>query len=172
LLCNESVVGSSYYDNGEHQLLTSLTITPAQAGDAEWCARLMASIDPWVTLGRKYEDCLVRCTHPEYTLLVARDSGERCGFILLHPRGVAGSPYIASVAVAPQYQGRSIGSELVAEAEHYFPGARHIFLCVSSFNTQARKLYERLGFQRVGELEDYVITGASEILMHKCLQQS
>lgn len=131
----------------------------------------MAFTDPWLTLGRNYQDCLTRCSHPEYTLLVARDSSGRCGFVLLHPRGVAGSPYIASIAVASEFRGRSIGAALLAQAERFFPGARHIFLCVSSFNPRARQLYERLGYREVGVLDDYVIPGASEILMHKRLPQ-
>ena len=110
--------------------------------------------------------------HPEYTLLLARDSGEPCGFILLHPRGFAGSPYIASVAVAPEFRGLSLGTALVAAAEQLFPAAHHIFLLVSSFNLRARQLYERLGYRQVGELQDYIIPGASEIIMHKRLPRS
>jgi [ribosomal protein S18]-alanine N-acetyltransferase len=51
------------------------------------------------------------------------------------------------------------------------PAARHLFLCVSSFNTSARRLYERCGYSAVGALPDYVIDGASEILMHKRLDR-
>ena len=151
--------------------LTQLTIEPAQAGDAEWCAQLMASIDPWVALGRKYHDCLARCRHPEYLLLVARWAGQRCGFILLHPLGLAGSPYVAAIAVSGEFRGQSIGSALLRRAELLFPNSRHLFLCVSSFNTRARSLYERRGYRQVGELPDYVVQGASEILMHKSLER-
>jgi ribosomal protein S18 acetylase RimI-like enzyme len=42
-----------------------------------------------------------------------------------------------------------------------------VFLCVSSFNERAQKLYQRLGYERVGELPDYVVKGYSEILMRK-----
>ena len=42
-----------------------------------------------------------------------------------------------------------------------------MFLCVSSFNTRARALYERLGYQVVGELRDYVVRGHSEWLLRK-----
>jgi predicted GNAT family acetyltransferase len=52
------------------------------------------------------------------------------------------------------------------------PEARHIFLCVSSFNTEARRLYERRGYRQAGEFPDYVMAGASEILMHKRLVRS
>lgn len=143
-----------------------------ESGMAEgsaWCARVMAATDPWLTLGRAFEDCLARCSHPEYTLLVASENGVRLGFVLLHPRGVAGSPYIASIAVAEEARGRGVGSALLAYSENYFPQARHIFLCVSSFNSSARRLYERRGYQAVGEFADYVIDGASETLMHKRL---
>jgi len=43
------------------------------------------------------------------------------------------------------------------------------FLCVSSFNTNAQRLYARLGYQRIGELTDFIIPGAGEILMRKTL---
>lgn len=149
--------------------MTELSISTALPGDAEWCARLMASTDPWRTLGRDYAACLKRCNSPELTLLVARRGADICGFLLLHPSGVAASPYVASVATAAEVRGQGVGSALMAAAEGWLPEARHIFLCVSSFNTRARALYERLGYQKVGEFPDYVIRGASEVLMHKRL---
>ena len=138
-------------------------------GEPEWCARLMAASEPWTTLGRTLEHCLAACSHPEYTLLVARREGRPRGFVLLHPRGVAGSPYIASLAVAPDFRGQGTGSRLLECAEAHFARTAHIFLCVSSFNTRARSLYERQGYAAVGVLNDYVMEGASEILMHKRL---
>ena len=42
-----------------------------------------------------------------------------------------------------------------------------MFICVSSFNPGARRLYERLGYQVVGELPDYMVRGHSEILLRK-----
>jgi [ribosomal protein S18]-alanine N-acetyltransferase len=38
---------------------------------------------------------------------------------------------------------------------------------VSSFNQGARRLYERLGYNVVGELTDYIVEGHSEILLRK-----
>jgi [ribosomal protein S18]-alanine N-acetyltransferase len=40
-------------------------------------------------------------------------------------------------------------------------------MCVSSFNRDARRLYERLGYRVVGELTDYIVEGHSEILLRK-----
>ncbi|MGB9611672.1 MAG: GNAT family N-acetyltransferase [Bryobacteraceae bacterium] len=147
-------------------------IRRASPQEAEWCARLMASSEPWLTLGRSHEDCLARCRHPEYDLLVARIGGQPCGFALLHPRGLAGSPYLAAIAVDPQWRGRGIGTSLIQAAERLYPEARHLFLLVSSFNHGAQRLYERLGFQKVGEIPDYVIEGASELILHKRLRTS
>lgn len=137
--------------------------------DREWSARLMASMDPWLRLGRNYEERLAKCGHPEYTLLIAESGQGRAGCALLHPRGVAGSPYLASIAVTPEERGAGAGTALVAYAEEYYEGARFMFLCVSSFNPRARALYERLGYELVGELKDYAMEGASEFLMMKRL---
>lgn len=149
------------------ELFLVTTIGPATNDERNWCAHLMASSDPWLTLGRSFDDCLARCQRPEYTLLVARRDMEPAGFILLHPDGVAGSPYIATIATSAALRGQGIGTALLIHAEGAFPQARHIFLCVSSFNTAAQKLYLRNGYSIVGEFKDYVIQGASEILMIK-----
>ena len=146
-----------------------LTIALGKEADAEWCAQVMSTTEPWVRLGRTFEECLARLRRPELILLTARLAGRRCGFVLLHPTGLAGSPYIASIAVPEEVRGRGLGAELLRAAENRFPAARHIFLCVSSFNTRARQLYERSGYTAVGELPGYIIEDASEILMCKRL---
>jgi hypothetical protein len=44
-----------------------------------------------------------------------------------------------------------------------------MFLCVSSFNVRARALYQRLGYALVGELTDFLLPGASELILRKRL---
>jgi ribosomal protein S18 acetylase RimI-like enzyme len=44
-----------------------------------------------------------------------------------------------------------------------------VFLFVSSFNDKAQQFYRSLGYQRVGEVQDYVIRGHSELLMRKTI---
>lgn len=115
--------------------------------------------------------CRLRCNDRDHHLFIAHSHGEPCGFVLIHPQGVAGSPYIASVAVAENSRSQGIGARLLDFTEDLFRGrSRYIFLCVSSFNLRARALYERQGYSIVGELKDYVIDGASELLMHKRLR--
>ena len=40
---------------------------------------------------------------------------------------------------------------------------------VSSFNKKAQELYERLGYETVGELKDYIVPGHSEILLRRTI---
>jgi len=153
--------------------MAPITIEAATEAEREWCAQLMARSDPWITLGRDVAQCRARCGDPEDLLLVAHAGPEPCGFILIDLRGVAGSPYVATIAVAEHARGQGVGTLMLAHAESLFAGrARYIFLCVSSFNVHARRLYERLGYSLVGEFKDYVIDGASELLMHKRLVRS
>ncbi|MFI5182212.1 MAG: GNAT family N-acetyltransferase [Thermoanaerobaculia bacterium] len=147
-----------------------LEIGEATEDERLWSARLMAESEPWITLGRGFEACRALALDPAYQTLVARRDGAPCGFVRIHPRGVAGSPYIASIAVAAKERGQGVGKALLDETERCFPRARYIFLCVSSFNPRARALYERHGYRLIGELPDYVIDGASEHLMAKRLR--
>ena len=149
--------------------MDSIEIGEATTGEREWCARLMAASEPWITLRRGFEALLPGVLDPEYVVLVARRGGAACGFIRIHPRGVAGSPYVASVAVAEAERGRGVGKALLDATEARYPKARYVFLCVSSFNPRARALYERHGYRLVGELPDYVVDGYSELLMGKRL---
>jgi ribosomal protein S18 acetylase RimI-like enzyme len=91
----------------------AMTIASAPEEDPEWCARLMVGSDPWSTLSRNLEQYRAKCRQTEYELFLARRGDEPCGFILLDPRGAAGSPYISTVAVAPEWRGREFGQRLV-----------------------------------------------------------
>jgi ribosomal protein S18 acetylase RimI-like enzyme len=149
-----------------------LAVGEATDEEREWASRVMASSDPWLTLGRDLGQCREACERPGYVVLIARSGAEPRGFALLHPRGVAGSPYLASFAVSADARGQGVGAFLLDACERHFrASARHFFLCVSSFNTRARAFYERQGYRRVGELPDYLVDGASEILMHKRLDR-
>jgi len=147
-----------------------LEIVAAGADDRLWAAEVMAASEPWITLGRGLDRCLAACCDPEYLVFIARQNGDRRGVIILQPRGVAGSPYVVSIACAPDARGVGVGGHLLAFAETLMRReAAFLFLCVSSFNERARRFYERHGYAVVGELEDYVIAGASEWLMSKRL---
>ena len=123
--------------------MSEVTIALATDAERDWAAGVMAESDPWLTLGRDRAKCAAfLAAAPDNELLIAHFGAVPAGFLFLRPRGFAGSPYIASIAVAADYRGRGIGSAMLRHAEvRYAPPARHIFLCVSSFNRDARRLY-------------------------------
>jgi ribosomal protein S18 acetylase RimI-like enzyme len=147
----------------------SLHIAAAAPEDREWCARLMATNEPWITLRRDLEKCREALARPGTELLVARDEDLPVGFILLASYGLAGSPYITSIAVAENARGRGVGSQLLRFAEEHFAGRGYLFLLVSSFNQRAQDFYRQHGYEFVGELKDYVVAGHSEFILHKRL---
>ena len=127
----------------------------------------MANTDPWVTLGRGYDACARVIQDSTREVYVAEGESGLGGFIVLCMVG-AFVGYIQTVLVAPNQQGKGIGSKLVAYAEdRIFSESPNAFLCVSSFNSGARRLYERLGYRYVGELSDYLVAGHSELLFRK-----
>ncbi len=144
------------------------TIRPANDSEVGWCAELMAANDPWLMYKCSVQWSLNVPRWPGSSLFVA-DAEKPIGFILLHPKGFLGSPYIAAIVVVEDFRGRRIGSRMLAFAEGIFTGSRHVYLCVSSFNPRALALYERHGYVRVGELPDFIADGYSEFLLCKRL---
>ena len=135
--------------------------------EAEACARMMAASEPWITLRRDAEAALAIVTDPGRETYVALLADELVGFIILVMHG-AFVGYIQSVCVAPGRRGLGLGRRLMAFAEErIFRETPNVFLNVASFNPQAQRLYERLGYEVVGELRDYIVPGHSEILMRK-----
>ena len=146
---------------------TSIRIASAAPDDYALCARMMASSEPWVTLGRDLAGCRAALVRPGTELFVAWEKELMAGFILVAPYGLAGSPYVASIAVAAEARGQGIGSQLLHFAEEHFADRGHIFLLVSSFNQRAQELYRRYGYELVGELKEYIVPGHSELILHK-----
>jgi ribosomal-protein-alanine N-acetyltransferase len=135
--------------------------------DAETCASLMAATEPWLTLGRSYEACLAIIRDPTREAYVARTGTDVAGFLILCMTG-AFVGYIQTICVAPGQRRRGLGSRLIEFAEQrILAESPNVFMCVSSFNPDARRLYERSGYRVVGELTDYLVAGHSEILLRK-----
>ena len=137
--------------------------------DAEICASLMAASEPWLTLGRSYEACLAIIRDPTREVYVARAPADIAGFLILCMTG-AFVGYIQTICIDPAHRGQGLGSKLIEFAEQrILAESPNVFMCVSSFNPDARRLYERLGYRMVGELTDYIVAGHSEILLRKTI---
>jgi ribosomal-protein-alanine N-acetyltransferase len=145
-----------------------LSIRPlATPQEAEACARIMAASEPWLTLRRSYETSLAILTEPGREVHVAVDDRGLAGFLILDLRGPF-TGYIQTVCVEPARRGCGVGTRLVQWAEERIgKESPNVFLCVSSFNREARRLYERLGYQLVGTLTDYLVPGHDEHLFRK-----
>ena len=145
-----------------------LSISPLQTeDDAFTCARLMTASEPWITLGRSYEASLGIIQDPSREVYLVRDQAGLAGFLILCMTG-AFVGYIQTILVHPDRRGQGIGSTLLEFAEQrILQESPNIFMCVSSFNHGARRLYERQGYRVIGELTDYIVEGYSEILLRK-----
>ncbi len=140
---------------------------PLAAEDALECARHMAASEPWITLQRDVPSALGVLSNPEKDVWIARDSGAIAGFIILDLRGPFPG-YIQTIYVRPESRGQGLGTALIALAEdRIFRDSPNVFMCVSSFNPAARRLYERLGYEAVGTLRAYVVPGHDEVLLRK-----
>lgn len=127
----------------------------------------MVASEPWVTLGLTLEQALQRLTDSSREVLVATLQEQIVGVLILHLSGPLNG-YIQTIAVHPDWRCRGIGTQMMEFAERrIFRQSPNVFLCVSAFNEHAQKLYERLGYQRIGELPDFLVRGFTEILMRK-----
>jgi ribosomal protein S18 acetylase RimI-like enzyme len=137
------------------------------ADEARACATIMATSEPWITLERDFDASLAAVSDPNRETYVAVEDSEVVGFITLNMRG-AFVGYIQSVGVRPERRGSGVGHRLIAFAEErILRETPNVFICVSSFNPRARALYERLGYETVGELKDFIVRGHSEWLLRK-----
>ncbi|MBL8176847.1 MAG: GNAT family N-acetyltransferase [Bryobacterales bacterium] len=97
---------------------------------------------------------------PASCLAFRKDTGLPCGLILgsLVNEGVG---HITQICVTPESRGLGIGYELLRRALREFgaAGCRKVSLTVTSSNTSAIRLYERMGFRRVHEFGAHVWAG-------------
>src|SRR5689334_9809626 len=86
------------------------------AAEADACARLMASVEPWITLGRTYPGTLAIVADPTREAYVMKDGGVLVGFMILDLKGLLRG-YVQTLCVAPAYQGRGAGTAFLRMAE-------------------------------------------------------
>jgi ribosomal protein S18 acetylase RimI-like enzyme len=143
---------------------SGIRIRLANADDDDFILGLVArfvefELPPWRRRGecaKGIRDDLARHLAEQppgsHVFVAEDDAGERVGF--LHLQTVsdyftgAQNCHVADVAVAPEREGRGIGSALLAHAEDWARQhrCRHLTLAVFPGNARARALYERHGF--------------------------
>jgi ribosomal protein S18 acetylase RimI-like enzyme len=133
----------------------------------EKCAEIMVKSDPWITLGMDHARCRAAFDGECKEVYVLKEDDALAGFVILQ---VCGSfkGYIQILCINEAFRGKGLGTILLQFCEErILTISPNIFICVSSFNNSAIKLYERFGFKLVGELHDFVRSGYSELLLRK-----
>ncbi|GFZ29807.1 hypothetical protein CSC2_03330 [Clostridium zeae] len=101
---------------------------------------------------------------------VALDIEGNClGFIWYERYGAFGiHTYLHIIAVKQEFRGKGIGRKLIEQfEENTFNKDSMIFLMVADFNKDAKKLYEKIGYEQVGIIPSFYRKGINEHLMMK-----
>lgn len=148
-----------------------IEIRPPQTDAERWAAAdIMASSSPWTVYGRGREGTFKQIVHPTAEALVALRGGEVVGVTVVAVEVPLIRGYVWALAVREDQRGHGVGSRLLnAAEERIFRDSPNVFLCVTSFNERAQRLYARRGYVRVGTLTDYVLPGVDEYLLRKTL---
>jgi ribosomal protein S18 acetylase RimI-like enzyme len=148
--------------------VNDLVIRPLRGKkEARDCATQIAAAEPWKTINFPAEQVLLRLTNPEREVFIAEFENQIAGALILHLDGVLNG-YIQTIVVFEKFQCRGFGKKLMQFAEEeIFRQSPNVFLCVAHFNEHAKKFYTQLGYQKVGELENYLQNGVTEILLRK-----
>jgi [ribosomal protein S18]-alanine N-acetyltransferase len=133
------------------------------------CAKMMSESEPWITLKRNFNDCMSALQGNNKEVYIAKTNLTVFGFAVLQMSGTF-KGYIQSICIDPEKRGQGIGSAFLKFCEsRIFQISPNVFLCVSSFNTEAAKLYAKLGYKKIGELDNFIVRGHSEILLRKTI---
>lgn len=132
----------------------------------------LAAIDPWARAG--YDGAKLAAffargeeAAPRYRILC----GESLAGAMVVREPWLHGPYLNLIGLLPPFHGAGIGSLTLdwMEARARGAGNRNLWLCVSSYNDAARRLYERHGFRLTARLPDLALDATEELLMRKRL---
>jgi ribosomal protein S18 acetylase RimI-like enzyme len=131
------------------------------------CAQMMSETDPWITLGMDYDQCLKAFDGTWREVYILESENEIAGFVILQVCGTF-SGYIQTICIGKAYRGLGLGRKLLQFCEdRILKFSPNVFICVSSFNKGALKLYLDFGFKLIGEMDNFVKDGFSEFLLRK-----
>jgi [ribosomal protein S18]-alanine N-acetyltransferase len=150
----------------EDKFIIKQTINPEVISD---CAHLMSHSEPWITLGMPYEYCLKAFDGDYREIFIVEFENELAGFVIMQTQG-SFKGYIQTICITEAWRGMGVGTWLLKFCEKkilsYSP---NIFICVSSFNKGAIRLYEQFGFKMVGKLDNFIKQGFTELLYRKTI---
>lgn len=148
-----------------------VNIWEANTGEFPALANIISTSQAWTCFGIDHEKALALFKKMEDTIYVAKKDNQIVGFITLRINGVGNiGAYVRMVAVAEQFRGQGIGTQLINFAEKIaVNNIPNLFLICSVENIDAQRFYEKLRFEKIGMLKDLVLVGHDEILYRKSL---
>jgi len=145
------------------------TIRSYRPEDRAAIVTMLASSEPWKKLGYTDADWQ-KLFDPLPTGregFVIESGGGVAGFALLRPKFLMGD-YLELLVVAPSARSNGLGSALLKHIEGLvFARVKNLFACVSDFNAEARKFYQKNGYQEIGPMPNFLIPGSAEMLLRK-----
>ena len=149
-----------------------LELKPMTPEAAACLAPEIAGIGPWAHYNFAVTDL-------QASMLITDDGairyqlvcdGAAAGVVIIRSPWLAG-PYLQLLAVLPMLQGSGAGSAILKwyETTAMTARMRNVWLCVSGFNVDAQRFYERYGYSVAGRLPDLMRDGDDELLMRKSL---
>ena len=139
------------------------------AADAFRLAGLLSEQDPWRRLGVSDQALATYLQREDPALhrYSVRLDAELAGLVCVRHPWLRG-PYIELLGLGREFQGRRLGSEILAWAEaEARREARNLWVITSAFNGSARRFYARHGFAEIGPIPGLVMAEFEEILLRK-----
>lgn len=131
------------------------------------CADIFTGSEPWISLGITKKAMIKTLNDPLHEVFVVIIDKQIVGTFVLQTKG-AFTGYIKSIALNKEWRGKGLGELMMKFIENkIFKSSQNVFLCVSSFNKEAQRFYQKQGYKNIGLLKDYIVNGYDEVLMRK-----
>jgi ribosomal-protein-alanine N-acetyltransferase len=141
------------------------------ADDRAAVIELLAGSDPWKQLGYQTTDWDSYFTPlpPGRDSYVVEQDSRVAGIAIIRQKFLLGD-YLELFGVADRARGTGLGGRLLAHVETLvFARVNNLFACVSDFNDQGRRFYKKQGYQEIGPMPNFLVSGSAEILLRKTI---
>lgn len=147
-----------------------IEISQIKNHEVKICAQMMVATEPWKVIGRTLPEAIHNFDSKQHSCYTLKVNGRIEGFLVLILNGLLGGGFIKSIMVSGNLQGRGLGGQLLDFAEQeIFKKFANAYICVSSFNDGAKRLYLKRGFKVIANLERLIVAEHDELLLRKTL---
>jgi GNAT superfamily N-acetyltransferase len=159
------------FGNDEEKLDECRLSCPPTADQAQAIGEMLAVSEPWASLkfsAASLAGYLMRDDAALRRYVISVD-GDPAGVICVRHPWLRG-PYIELIGLSPNHRGKGLGKQVLAWAEaEARRESKNLWVLTSSFNHQALKFYQSIGFYPIGPIQGLVSPEHDEILLRKIL---